>query len=118
MFDLFIGTKLFASWPALLPGAVLVGLFWLQTSYNPASLRPTDVRNTSDQFAALLDRLQMHSQCRPNYCLRVRKGNVTPQFSAARFEGVQNLRESDTRYHVVSFAYAKVLNILSWFSGT
>ena len=45
---------------------------------NPASLAPADVANTSDQFAALLNRLQQHSTCRPSYCLRTRKGETQP----------------------------------------
>lgn len=44
---------------------------------NPASLRHTDVCNTSDQFAALLNRLQAHSACRIAYCLRFHKGTDT-----------------------------------------
>jgi ATP-dependent DNA helicase PIF1 len=45
-------------------------------SRNPAALQPTAVTNTSDQFAALLNRLQMHSQCRPSYCLRSKAGSL------------------------------------------
>jgi ATP-dependent DNA helicase PIF1 len=44
---------------------------------NPASLPTTDVANTADQFAALLNRLQQHSTCRPSYCLRKKKGGNT-----------------------------------------
>ncbi|OBT60171.1 hypothetical protein VE03_10249 [Pseudogymnoascus sp. 23342-1-I1] len=42
---------------------------------NPASLRPSDVANTPDQFAALLNRLQQHT-CSPAYCLRTEKGGA------------------------------------------
>ena len=45
---------------------------------NPASLAPADVANTADQFAAFLNRLQMHSACRASYCLRVPKGSDQP----------------------------------------
>ena len=45
---------------------------------NPASLAPADVANTEDQFAAFLNRLQMHSACRAPYCLRRGKGGVQP----------------------------------------
>lgn len=40
---------------------------------NPASLAPSDVANTTDQFAAFLNRLQIHSTCRAPYCLRRKK---------------------------------------------
>ncbi|CAG8983615.1 hypothetical protein HYALB_00004637 [Hymenoscyphus albidus] len=40
---------------------------------NPASLHPTDVANTSDQFKALVNRLQKHSNCTTSYCLRTNK---------------------------------------------
>jgi hypothetical protein len=36
---------------------------------NPASVSPADVANTADQFAAFLNRLQMHLDCRAPYCL-------------------------------------------------
>ena len=42
---------------------------------NPASLPPSDVANTPDQFAALLNRLQQHT-CSPAYCLRTKKGEA------------------------------------------
>jgi hypothetical protein len=45
---------------------------------NPASLPPSDVTNTPDQFAALLNRLQQHT-CSPTYCLRTKKGSTTTQ---------------------------------------
>ena len=45
----------------------------LPDARNPASLAPADVANTADQFAAFLNRLQMHSTCRAPYCLRVKK---------------------------------------------
>lgn len=41
---------------------------------NPASLQFSDVVNSEDQFTAFLNRLQMHSVCRPGACLRVKKG--------------------------------------------
>jgi hypothetical protein len=47
---------------------------------NPASLAPTDVENTSDQFAAFLNRLQLHSKCRPSYCLRTKDGVTSCRF--------------------------------------
>jgi hypothetical protein len=50
----------------------------LPDARNPASLAPLDVANTSDQFAAFLNRLQLHSACRPSYCLRTKKGDATP----------------------------------------
>jgi ATP-dependent DNA helicase PIF1 len=50
----------------------------LPDARNPASLAPSAVTNTSDQFAALLNRLQLHSKCRPSYCLRT-KGSANPQ---------------------------------------
>jgi ATP-dependent DNA helicase PIF1 len=45
---------------------------------SPASLAPADVANTGDQFAAFLNRLQIHSACRAPYCLRVKKGGGNP----------------------------------------
>jgi ATP-dependent DNA helicase PIF1 len=51
----------------------------LPDARNPASLAPSDVTNTSDQFAAFLNRLQLHSTCRPSYCLRTKKGDATPR---------------------------------------
>jgi hypothetical protein len=50
----------------------------LPDARNPASLAPADVANTADQFAALLNRLQMHSACRAPYCLRVKRGSDQP----------------------------------------
>ena len=47
---------------------------------NPASLAPTDVTNTSDQFAALLNRVQQHSTCSRAYCLRKAKGCIRCRF--------------------------------------
>ena len=49
----------------------------LPDARNPASLAPTDVSNTADQFAAFLNRLQIHT-CRPQYCLRVKHGSDEP----------------------------------------
>jgi hypothetical protein len=46
---------------------------------NPASLTPSAVTNTADQFAALLNRLQLHSTCRLSYCLRKKKDDPTPR---------------------------------------
>ena len=40
---------------------------------NPASLQFSHVANSSDQFTAFLNRLQMHIVCRPGACLRVKK---------------------------------------------
>jgi hypothetical protein len=51
----------------------------LPDARNPASLAPSDVANTSDQFTAFLNRLQLHSACRPSYCLRTKKGDPTPR---------------------------------------
>jgi hypothetical protein len=45
---------------------------------NPASLASRDVTNTADQFAAFLNRLQVHSVCRVPYCLRPKKGSEAP----------------------------------------
>src|SRR5271168_3662376 len=53
-------------------------LLRLPDARNPASLAPADVANTTDQFAAFLNRLQMHSACRASYCLRVPKGSDQP----------------------------------------
>ncbi|EXU94545.1 PIF1-like helicase, partial [Metarhizium robertsii] len=50
----------------------------LPDARNPASLAPADVANTADQFAAFLNRLQMHPACRAPYCLRAKKGEDTP----------------------------------------
>ncbi len=50
----------------------------LPDARNPASLAHTDVANTADQFAAFLNRLQVHSTCRALYCLRPKKGSETP----------------------------------------
>jgi ATP-dependent DNA helicase PIF1 len=50
----------------------------LPNARNPASLAPADVANTTDQFAAFLNRLQMHSACRAPYCLRAKKGRDQP----------------------------------------
>jgi len=50
----------------------------LPDARNPASLAPPDVANASDQFAAFLNRLQMHSACRAPYCLRVKRGTERP----------------------------------------
>ena len=47
--------------------------FRLPDARNPASLAPANVANTADQFAAFLNRLQMHSACRAPYCLRAKK---------------------------------------------
>src|SRR6266536_4489627 len=44
---------------------------------NPASLAHKDVANTADQFAAFLNRLQLHL-CRVPYCLRPKKGSEAP----------------------------------------
>lgn len=45
---------------------------------NPASLAATDVTNTSDQFAAFLNRLQLHDRCTEGYCLRSKRGSTAP----------------------------------------
>jgi ATP-dependent DNA helicase PIF1 len=45
---------------------------------NPASLAPTDVENTADQFVAFLNRLQLHSKCSLSYCLQTKKGGGEP----------------------------------------
>jgi ATP-dependent DNA helicase PIF1 len=50
----------------------------LPDARNPASLAPADVANTADQFAAFLNRLQMHSACRAPYCLRAKRGEDQP----------------------------------------
>jgi ATP-dependent DNA helicase PIF1 len=50
----------------------------LPDARNPASIAPTDVTNTADQFAAFVNRLQMHSACRASYCLRTKKGTAQP----------------------------------------
>ncbi|KID81041.1 ATP-dependent DNA helicase PIF1 [Metarhizium guizhouense ARSEF 977] len=50
----------------------------LPDARNPASLAAADVTNTADQFAAFLNRLQMHSACRAPYCLRAKKGGDQP----------------------------------------
>jgi len=50
----------------------------LPDARNPASLDPADVANTADQFAAFLNRLQMHSTCRAPSCLRVKNGGDQP----------------------------------------
>ena len=42
---------------------------------NPASLPRDAIANSADQFAALLNRLQIHSECRASYCLRKKKGS-------------------------------------------
>jgi hypothetical protein len=52
----------------------------LPDARNPASLAPSDVTNTSDQFTAFLNRLQLHSTCRPSYCLRTKKGVTSCRF--------------------------------------
>ena len=44
---------------------------------NPASLPRMEVANTADQFAAFLNRLQLHS-CRAPHCLRPKKGSEAP----------------------------------------
>ena len=49
---------------------------------NPASLDPTDVANTSDQFTAFVNRLQKHSHCTASYCLRT---NRETKQSSCRF---------------------------------
>ena len=50
----------------------------LPDARNPASLAPADIANTEDQFAAFLNRLQVHSACRVSYCLRVPKDSDAP----------------------------------------
>jgi hypothetical protein len=50
----------------------------LPDARNPASLNPMDVRNSADQFAALINRLQRHSQCTTAYGLRSKKGSMEP----------------------------------------
>ncbi len=47
---------------------------WAPNAQNLAALQFSDVANSTDQFAAFLNRLQMHSICRPGACLRVKKG--------------------------------------------
>lgn len=56
------------------------GLFFLRPldAQNPASLARKDVANTADQFAAFLNRLQLHSTCRVPYCLRPKRGSEEP----------------------------------------
>jgi ATP-dependent DNA helicase PIF1 len=51
---------------------------------NPASLAHKDVANTADQFAAFLNRLQLHL-CRVPYCLRPKKGLEAPPCSCRFF---------------------------------
>lgn len=46
---------------------------------NPASLTRYNVKNTADQFAAFVNRFQIHMQCAPGYCLRENK--VTKEHS-------------------------------------
>ena len=48
----------------------------LPDARNPASLAPTDVANTPDQFAAFLNRLQRHDRCTEGYCLQAKKGST------------------------------------------
>ena len=48
----------------------------LPDARNPASLPPSNVVNTPDQFAAFLNRLQLHT-CRLSYCLRLKKALET-----------------------------------------
>lgn len=43
MFDQFIRTKLFESWPALLAGVVLVGMFWLRTKVKRGERQPASL---------------------------------------------------------------------------
>ncbi|KIX00539.1 uncharacterized protein Z518_10679 [Rhinocladiella mackenziei CBS 650.93] len=50
----------------------------LPDARNPASLARSDVANTADQFAAFLNRLQVHSACRAPYCLRPKRGSEVP----------------------------------------
>src|SRR6267154_6179425 len=50
----------------------------LPDARNPASLARKDVANTADQFAAFLNRLQVHSTCRVPYCLLPKKGSEAP----------------------------------------
>lgn len=45
---------------------------------NPASLPPTAVQNTTDQFTAFVNRLQRHNHCTVSYCLRSKKGSTAP----------------------------------------
>jgi hypothetical protein len=49
----------------------------LPDARNPASLAPADVANTADQFAAFLNRLQVHTYL-PQYCLRVKHESDGP----------------------------------------
>jgi ATP-dependent DNA helicase PIF1 len=45
---------------------------------NPAAIQPDDVVNTADQFAAFVNRFQVHTQCKPSYCLRAKKNSSEP----------------------------------------
>jgi ATP-dependent DNA helicase PIF1 len=58
--------------------AVNPDLYRLPDVRNPASLKPADVTNSSDLFAALANRLQRHSQCSVAYCLRSKPGSLAP----------------------------------------
>ena len=50
----------------------------LPDARNPASLLPSAVVNTADQFTAFANRLQKHTICRPSYCLRTKKAGGEP----------------------------------------
>ena len=51
----------------------------LPDARNPASLAPASVVNTADQFAAFVNRLQMHSTCKAPYCLRTTRTSEQPR---------------------------------------
>jgi hypothetical protein len=51
---------------------------WNPDAMNPVAIQPHDVVNTADQFAAFVNRFQVHTQCKPSYCLRAKKNSSEP----------------------------------------
>jgi ATP-dependent DNA helicase PIF1 len=81
---------------------------------NPASLAPLDVTNTSDQFAAFLNRLQLHSACRPSYCLVTnKKGETSCRFFYPRPLAQQPVVTKEINHRDYMFAPARNQAILN-----
>ena len=101
----------------------------LSDDRNLASLLHIDVTNTSDQFAAFLNRLQMHTQCRRTYCLRKGKGSTVEScrfyFPRPLFTDPVVTKDINKKSWLFSLAYnqenlnqAIPINVFSWIANT
>ena len=63
--------------------------------------------NTSDQFTAFLNRLQLYSACRPSYCLRTKKGVTRCRFFYPRPLAEQPTVTKDINHKDYMFAPAR-----------